>query len=426
VIPEAGVLVPGIENILYVLSSYPDGRPASSKVFVDGTAYQTDAQGLSEVKIVPAALNQQFEIRAIEQQGKQRKLTYQSETNRVPPAFLLRADKAVYQVGQTARISVNSSEKNDTIFLDVIKAGQTVLTKSILLANHKAEYALALPATLAGALKLNAYFITGDGEDRGCSRIVYVNPASSLRIATSLSQPVYRPGEIARLDLSVTDAEGKPAPSALGIAAVDESVFALHENRPGLLQQFLDAEGELLKPRYQIKFFDSPSRLFDTENQPLAKAYFASLAEPRAGDLDELVRSGYVPQRLIDHAREMRGTPAYEKYRSDPQYADAMRMLEGAQGVYSLREATGLDAAMPPWVQEGGFAAWAGRVDRVTDGHADQPLPTGVLVRPDGVVAWATDTSTDTSTSTDTTGLESALHRWTGAPSPSPEHEPVG
>jgi type II secretory pathway pseudopilin PulG len=341
-IPEAGALVPGIENIVYVLTSYPDGRPAPGKVFVDGTAYQSDAQGLCEAKIVPADLNQQFEIRAIEQGGKQRKLTYHSETNRAPPAFLLRADKAVYQVGQTARISVNSAEKNDTIFLDVIKDGQTVLTKSIPLANHKAEYSLALPASLVGALKLNAYFITAEGEDRGCSRIIYVNPASALRIATSLSQPVYRPGEIARLDLSVTDAEGKPAPSALGIAAADESVFALHENRPGLLQQFLDAEGELLKPRYQIKFFDSPSRLFDTENQSLTKAYFASLEEPRAeAGLDELVRGGYVHPKLIEHAREMRGTPAYEKFRKDPQYADAFRLLEGSAGVYSLREATG-------------------------------------------------------------------------------------
>jgi type II secretory pathway pseudopilin PulG/5-hydroxyisourate hydrolase-like protein (transthyretin family) len=341
-IPEAGVLVPGIENVLYVLTSYPDGRPAQSKIFVDGAAYQSDAQGLCEVKAVPAALNQQFEIRAIEQQGKQRKLSYRSETNPAPPAFLLRSDKAIYQVGQTARISILSPEKNDTIFLDVIKDGQTVLTKSVPLANHKAEYDLALPGSLVGALKLNAYFITADGEDRGCSKIIYVNPASSLRIATSLSQPVYRPGEIARLDLSVTDAEGKPAPSALGIAAVDESVFALQESRPGLLQQFLDAEGELLKPRYQIKFFDSPSRLFDTENQSLPKAYFASLEEPRVGpNLDDLVRSGYVHPKLIEHAREMRGTPAYERYRSDPQYADVVRLLEGGQGIYNLREATG-------------------------------------------------------------------------------------
>jgi 2-polyprenyl-6-methoxyphenol hydroxylase-like FAD-dependent oxidoreductase len=61
-------------------------------------------------------------------------------------------------------------------------------------------------------------------------------------------------------------------------------------------------------------------------------------------------------------------------------------------------------------------ATRAGRVTSVTDNHA---TPTGVLVRPDGVVAWATDT-------TDATGLEAALHQWTGAPSPLPEHEPVG
>ena len=52
----------------------------------------------------------------------------------------------------------------------------------------------------------------------------------------------------------------------------------------------------------------------------------------------------------------------------------------------------------------------------MTDDHA---APTGVLVRPDGVVAWASD-------STDTAGLEAALYRWTGAPSSSLEHEPVG
>jgi 2-polyprenyl-6-methoxyphenol hydroxylase-like FAD-dependent oxidoreductase len=79
-------------------------------------------------------------------------------------------------------------------------------------------------------------------------------------------------------------------------------------------------------------------------------------------------------------------------------------------------------------------AVWAGRVSSVTDDHA---TPTGVLVRPDGVVAWAFDTAdaTDTADASDTadatdiaavTGLEAALLRWAGAPSSSPEREPVG
>ena len=341
-IPEAGALIPGVENVLYVLTAYPDGRPAACKVFVNGTAHQTDAHGVCEIKMVPTDRNQQFEIQALDQAGRKRKRSYRSETNRAPPAFLLRSDKAIYQAGQAAWISVLSPDRNNTVFIDVIKDGQTVLTKSVPLNNHKAEYALALPASLVGILKLNAYVITETGEDRGCARIIYVNPASELQIAARLSQPVYRPGEIAKLDFSVTDAEGRPAPAALGIAVLDETVFALHENRPGLLKQFLDLEGELLKPRYQIKFFDSPAQLFETGNQTRAAAYFASWEEPRTGpSLADLVSTGYLPQRLIEHARAMRGTPAYEKLRSDPQYAGVVRLLEGAQGIYSLREATG-------------------------------------------------------------------------------------
>ncbi|MGX5185392.1 aromatic-ring hydroxylase C-terminal domain-containing protein [Streptomyces avermitilis] len=64
-------------------------------------------------------------------------------------------------------------------------------------------------------------------------------------------------------------------------------------------------------------------------------------------------------------------------------------------------------------------AAWDGRVSSVTDDHATL---TGVLVRPDGVVAWASDTTDIAAVA----GLEATLHRWTGAPSSSPEHEPVG
>ena len=90
---------------------------------------------------------------------------------------------------------------------------------------------------------------------------------------------------------------------------------------PDLLQQFLDVEGELLKPRYQIKTFDCPARFLsgENENQALAQAYFASLDRQPAGPgIDDLVKNGYIPQQLIEHAREMRGTPAYEKYRRGP------------------------------------------------------------------------------------------------------------
>lgn len=53
--------------------------------------------------------------------------------------------------------------------------------------------------------------------------------------------------------------------------------------------------------------------------------------------------------------------------------------------------------------------SWAGRVRVVTDGPS---TPAGVLVRPDGVVAWAADTTTDD----DLAALDAALRRWAGVP----------
>lgn len=342
-IPEAGALVPGLDNLLYVLTTYPDGKPARCQLLVNGKEYQADAHGLCEASILPSDENQPIGIRAIDSDGRKRTLTCGFDTNRAPPPFLLRPDKAIYRAAEVAKISILSSDTNNrTVFLDVIKDGQTVLTKSVPLQNHSTEYALTLPPSLAGALTLNAYFITDLGEDRGCSRTICVNPASGLQIRPTPSKPFYRPGETAKIDFAVTDSRGNPAPAALGIAAVDESVFAIDQNRPGLLKDLLESESEPVKRLCRVNSFDSPSTLLQTANQPLAAAYFASLSPRRSGpSLDDLVRDGYISSREVEFARRMRGTPAYERFRSNPDFAEALRILEGAHGTYNLREATG-------------------------------------------------------------------------------------
>ncbi|MFF4255371.1 FAD-dependent oxidoreductase [Streptomyces sp. NPDC001663] len=136
----------------------------------------------------------------------------------------------------------------------------------------------------------------------------------------------------------------------------------------------------------------------------------ADLLSTRAGTTYAVKKISGVTQRVDlpgDH-------PLVGRYVPDLWLRDGSRLVDhGHGGGFLLLDRT----------PDGTFARlatpWNGRVSTVTD---DRATPTGVLVRPDGVVAWACDTA-DTAAVTD---LEATLRRWAGAPSPSPEHEPVG
>ncbi|MFF7993230.1 FAD-dependent monooxygenase [Kitasatospora xanthocidica] len=155
----------------------------------------------------------------------------------------------------------------------------------------------------------------------------------------------------------------------------------------------------------------------------------ADLLATRDGATHAVKKISGVTQRLDlpgDHPLTGRAAP-------DLPLQDGSRLADhGHDGGFLLLDRT----------PDGAFARlaapWAGRVRAVTDGPA---APAGVLVRPDGVVAWACDSadaadldSADTAglDSADATGLDSAegaglegaLHRWAGAPAP--RYQPAG
>ena len=74
-IPEGGTFRTNVENILYVLTSTPDGAPVetSLKVFFqtsnETVTIQTGAYGLAEVRYTPKASQQRLTIEARDKQG---------------------------------------------------------------------------------------------------------------------------------------------------------------------------------------------------------------------------------------------------------------------------------------------------------------------------------------------------------------------
>src|SRR5207245_7686144 len=176
--------------------------------------------------------------------------------------IILRLDKAIYRAGDTLTLETRSSAGLPTVYYDVVKNGQVLLTKWLDFKDGAGSYKLDLPADLFGTLEVHAYQMLGTGEIIRDSRVIYVQPRDDLKIAIKPDKKVHVPGESGRIHFQVTDAEGKPAAAALGVLIVDEAVYALQEMQPGLEKVYFTLQEELLKPQAQILY--KPEEGIDT------------------------------------------------------------------------------------------------------------------------------------------------------------------
>ena len=167
---------------------------------------------------------------------------------------LLRLDKAIYQTGERVNIDIRTSAGLPTVYVDIVRGGQIMLSKWLDVKDGHALHTLDLPPAVFGSLEIHAYQMLGHGEIIRDSRVVYVQPNSDLKIAVTPGRDVHEPGEAGRIRFQVTDQAGKPVAAALGVIVVDEAVYALQDLQPGLEKVYFTLQEELLKPQVQIKF----------------------------------------------------------------------------------------------------------------------------------------------------------------------------
>jgi 5-hydroxyisourate hydrolase-like protein (transthyretin family) len=288
-IPEGGRLVPGLENRIFAAAIYPDGSPASGcevKLWKgrEGkgkphSAIRTNDAGLAEFRIRPEAKEfrqGEWGPRAIEMAGGVAPQVWgprslldvtveakdaRGSTARAVAALnsdplgenvLLRLDKAIYRGGDALKIDIHTSAGLPTVYLDIIKSGQTLLTRWLDVKDGGASHKLDLPPGLFGTLEVHAYQQLASGEIIRDSRVVYVHSRDDLKVEAKADHDTYLPGQSGKIVFTVTDARGNPTAAALGIIIVDEAVYALQEMQPGLEKVYFTLQEELLKPQAQL------------------------------------------------------------------------------------------------------------------------------------------------------------------------------
>src|ERR1035441_4887814 len=273
-VPEGGTLIPNLENQIFVVTAYPDGTPAvaSVKVRAAGNADQsatTDDGGVAVIRLRAGAGQETVQIEARDKEGNHAASSMRLEARDGADQILLRTEHAVYRAGDRIALRVFSTKRRGTAYVDVVKEGQTVLTRDLDIVNGQAELALTATPDLAGTVDIHAYLFGQDARPVGDRRLVFVQPADELKIEALVDAQAYRPGDDAHIHFRVTNGRGDGVEAALGLQVVDEAVFALAEKQPGMAKVFFYLEQEAMKPRYEIRSLGMPEIV---EPVPMARA----------------------------------------------------------------------------------------------------------------------------------------------------------
>jgi hypothetical protein len=285
-VPEGGSLIPGLDNRVFLVTSYADGKPAPADLKVDfpnmpEQTVATDATGVGIVHVRATAAYPAIRIEATDNEGNHASRSVMLATRSGEDQILLRIDRAVYRAGDRIGLKVYSTRKQGTAYIDVVKDRQTVLTRDVDLIDGQGSLDLTATPELAGTIDCTGYLFGRNAIPVADHRMAFVQPADELKIETTVDAPVHKPGEDARIQFRVTNSHGEGVQAALGLEVVDEAVFALAEKQPGFAKVFFYLEQEAMKPRYEVHSIGMTDMVNTAhrpaeENDRAAQALFAA------------------------------------------------------------------------------------------------------------------------------------------------------
>ncbi len=336
VILQSEELLSGVPNTLYLYTRYADGRPARTRLSISGIKEEltTSELGIASFVLVPNSEETKLTIRAVDPQGLEGHKQLTLTTSSLPEDFILLTDKAVYRGGQTITLTA-LGQGGEPVFVDLIKDGQTILTETMDMKDGKGDMQFDIPAEVFGTIQIVGYRLESDGWPIRKTRIIYVHAAKELSLQVSSDRPEYRPGTEARLNFSIHDAQGNPSPGAVSLSIVDEAVFSVLSQAPGMEKTFFALEEDLLKPIYalypwlpgregevssqaredfeRILFLKAGRNMEEGLEGAIRKLVEAGLVQPEelanldAADVDELVSRGL----LSDNVKKFLQGPSF-------------------------------------------------------------------------------------------------------------------
>lgn len=342
-VPESPTPVPNIRNRVYIAAATPDGAPLKHLPISIGVVAgiqgnqaaktATDDLGVATFDFTPGVAACTLRATATSPDGRVTTVERRIEAATRQQGLLLRTDKTLAKVGDKLNVTALCTSKGGTLYLDVIRNKQTMLTQATPMRGGSASLSLPVTADMVGTVEIHAYKILPNEDIIRDTRTLVISPADDLTIQAAADKGQYKPGDDATVRFTVRDAKKHPVLAALGLAIVDESVFALSELQPGLEKIYFTLEKELMEPKYEIHGLKptnlmepeplvSPQVRRDMERQRAAAMLFA--AAPKLANFDihvntYMVRAEKMRLEALNDmfAAQQKILAALQKYRTE-------------------------------------------------------------------------------------------------------------
>ena len=317
--PEAGVPVPGLQNLLYVLVTRPDGSPAPARLTLrtrTGLELQadTDRLGLAVLTLTPTDSGLEGTLTVEDEAGYSRRVTVNLPVPSPAPRVLVRPERWYVPGGEPIRVTVLGPPEAPWALLDVSVNGQLALTESAALRDGVGHLSVALPggeADFAGIVELRGYLPGEAGPAGSVSRRVGVGPARRVALRAELAGPGGAAGRGPRLRLTLPDFRGREQPPWFSVSA-------------STVPAGLEPEPSRWVSRYLLGEAAGPEQALRNWLQPHALSYLIGKdgggAPPPGADRLALALLG-VGSRLLPQASVAAGDPqrGFEVRRTYPE-----------------------------------------------------------------------------------------------------------
>jgi hypothetical protein len=269
------------ESTYYVIARYPNGVPvdnAALTIKIGDETFQktTDDRGIAPVKFLFKGQEKMI-IDIIKGGESAHKEVVITESFGIKVV----SDKCVYEIGDTAEFVVYYTGEGATnlVYYEAISEGFVVTTGRVKLSDDEASFDISITPDMSPATTIRVYKIERDMDVVRDSLVLLVSSPEELEVNITTDKGVYRPNEDLRLYFHVSNATSHVL-SAIGISAVDMSVFEISERFSGFEEVFWGLEEEFLTPQYQILDY-----VFDPNPAPLPVVVDKQV--PRGGDEEE-------------------------------------------------------------------------------------------------------------------------------------------